>query len=145
MSRVPRAAMLPLLIAGLLSLQAIPTYALYSDAAPLGGNTFTTATLQPPTSLSATAGCSALLRGKITLSWTATTSTFADGYDVYRSTTNGGPYTKIDHVNGRTTTGYVNTGLNLATTYYYVLQSTAQSWISPNSNQAQATTPAVCL
>ncbi len=142
---MPRPLMLSLLVAGILSLQAIPTHALYTDAATLGANTFTTATLQPPTDLSATASCAGALQAKITLSWTATTSTFADGYDVYRSTTDGGPYTLIDHVDGLTTTETVDNGLSTGTTYHYVLQSTAQGWVSVNSTQASATTPVLCL
>ena len=121
------------------------TQALFTDVPPVGGNSFSSATLQPPTGLAATAGCQ-FLAPRITLTWTATTSAFADGYDVYRSTTNGGPYSLIAHVNGRTTTSYVNSGgLSLSTTYYYVLRSTAYSWTSVNSSQASAKTPAICL
>jgi hypothetical protein len=40
-------------------------------------------------------GCSATITHSVTLAWTASTSTVA-GYNVYRSTTNGGPYTQIN-------------------------------------------------
>lgn len=124
---------------------AATSTALFTDAPGVGSNAFSTATLQPPTSLSATAGCQ-LLAPKITLGWTATTSAFADGYDVYRSTTSGGPYSVIAQVSGRTTTSYVDSsGLSTNTTYYYVLRSKAYSWSSANSGQASATTPALCL
>jgi hypothetical protein len=129
----------------LLAAGAGVTRAMFTDAPPLGGNAFSSATLEAPTGLGATAGCQ-LLAPRIVLQWTATSSTFADGYDVYRATTSGGPYTLITHVAGRTTTTYTNTGgLSLNTTYYYVLKSTAYSWTSANSSQTSAKTPVVCL
>lgn len=125
--------------------RATTSSALFTDSPGVGSNAFSTAALQPPTGLSATAGCQ-LLAPKITLTWTATTSTFADGYDVYRSTTNGGPYTQIAHVSGRTTTSYVDAGsLSTNTTYYYVLRATAHGWSSANSGQASAKTPLICV
>ena len=139
-----RAAVVGVLVVGALSMSAVATHALLTDAQTVDANTFTVATLQPPTGLSATASCSGL-QPRITLSWTATSSTFADGYDVLRSTANGGPYSQIAHVTGRTTTSYVNTGLNLNTTYYYVLRSTYGTWTSANTAQVQATTALICL
>ncbi|MGH2727903.1 MAG: hypothetical protein ACRDKS_13105 [Actinomycetota bacterium] len=118
-------------------------FAFFTDSAPVGGNSFATATLQPPTGLAATASCQGLFTAKIVLSWTS--ASLADGYDVYRSTTNGGPYSNIAHVTGGSTTTYTNTNLNTGTTYYYVLRSTRNSWTSVNSSQAQATTPVLCL
>ncbi|MGH2784234.1 MAG: hypothetical protein ACRDJ1_03150 [Actinomycetota bacterium] len=125
--------------------QASTSAAIFTDGPGVGSNGFTTATLLAPTGLGAAAGCQ-FLAPKITLNWTATTSTFADGYDVYRSTTNGGPYGAIGHVTGRTTTTYNDaSGLSLNTTYYYVLKSTAYGWTSANSSQASAKTPLICL
>jgi hypothetical protein len=121
------------------------TQARFTDAPGLGSNSFSSATLQAPTGLAASGGCTALLAPKVTLTWTATSSTFADGYDVYRGTASGGPYSNIGHVVGRTTTTYTDTSVNLNRTYYYVLRSTAFSWTSANSAQASATTPLICL
>lgn len=123
---------------------AFPAYARFGYERSVPSNGISTATLQPPTSLSATASCDGTDSAKIELSWTASTSSFADGYDVYRSSVDGGPYTKIDHVTGGTTAGYTNASLSTNSTYFYVVQSTAQSWTSIDSNQAQATTPASC-
>jgi fibronectin type 3 domain-containing protein len=120
------------------------TGALFSDPAPVGSNALTTATLQAPTALGAAAGCN-VLSPKITLTWSSTTSTFADGYDVHRGTANGGPYSNIAHVTGRTAVSYVDTSVTLNKTYYYVLRATAFSWTSASSNQANATTPIICL
>ncbi len=119
------------------------TLAVWTDSAPVASNSFSSATLQPPAGLTATASCNGLLSAKITLSWTV--ASLADGYDVYRSTTNGGPYSLVTHVTGGSTATYTNTGLSTNTTYYYVLQSTRNSWTSANSAQAQATTPLLCL
>ncbi|HJR19551.1 MAG TPA: hypothetical protein VJ922_07510 [Actinomycetota bacterium] len=132
-------------LSSLAAAQASTSSAIFTDGPGVGANGFTTATLLAPTGLGATAGCQTLAP-KITLTWTATTSTFADGYDVYRSTTSGGPYSSIAHVNGRTTAIYVDaSGLSLNTTYYYVIRSTAYGWTSANSSQASAKTPFICL
>jgi hypothetical protein len=121
------------------------TRSYFTDSPAVGSNAFATSQLQPPTGLSATPGCQ-VLAPKITLDWTATTSAFGDGYDVYRGTASGGPYTSIGHVTGRTTTTYTDaSGLSLNTTYYYVLRSTAYAWRSGTSNQASAKTPLLCL
>ena len=109
--------------------------------------TMSSATMQPPTALTATGGCQVLILGpKITLNWTITSSAFASGYVIYRSTTSGGPYTFLANVSGRTTTTYTDTtasGLN--STYYYVMQSVFLNWNSTNSLQATGKTPLLCL
>ena len=90
-----------------------------------------TATLHAPTGLGATAAVGLV----VTLSWTATVDLRATGYQVFRSTTNGGPYSQIATVASRTTTTYVDVPL-VPGTYYYVLKSYFGSWTSSNSNQA---------
>jgi hypothetical protein len=93
--------------------------------------TFSTATLHAPTGLGATATAGLI----VTLTWTATVDLRATGYQVFRSTTNGGPYTQIATVASRTTTTYVDVPL-VPGTYYYVLKTYFGSWTSANSNQA---------
>ena len=73
--------------------------------------------------------------GQVSLSWTA--SAGATSYNVYRSTTNGGPYTQI--ASGATTTNYTDTGLSKGTTYYYVVTAVNGIGESGYSNQAGAT------
>lgn len=133
-----------LLVAAFLIGISVPAYAGFGSGVSVTSNSFSTATLEPPTGLSAAASCDGSNTARITINWTATSSTFADGYDIYRSSIEGGPYTQIDHVTGRTTTTQANSGLATSTTYFYVVQSTASSWTSVNSNQAQATTPSTC-
>ncbi len=82
-----------------------------------------------PTGLAATAG-----NAQASLTWN--TSSGASSYNVYRSTTNNGPYTKII---GVASTGYTNTGLTNGTAYYYVVTAVNSSGESGNSNQATAT------
>jgi chitodextrinase len=81
-----------------------------------------------PSNLSATpASCS-----QINLSWTASAGTVT-GYYVYRNSS------KIATV---TTTSYSNTGLTASTQYSYYVVAYNGNGNSPNSNTAQATTPA---
>ena len=101
-----------------------------------------TGSLAAPTGLSAVPGCAGTLNPKITLSWTATASTFATGY-VVRRRLDGGIYTTVATVSGRTTTTYTDTGLLGNTAYQYVVQASYESWTA-DSSAASATTPFVC-
>ena len=75
------------------------------------------------------------------LTWTASSSPNVTGYNVYRGSTSGGPYTKVNSalVSG---TSYVDTTVEAGQTYYYVattVNSTANE--STYSNQAPAVIP----
>ena len=101
-----------------------------NSAGTSGNSTQASATaLAAPTGLGATAG-----NGSVSLSWTG--STGATGYNVYRSTTNGGPYSKIG---SSATTSYSDTTVTNGTTYYYVVTATATNSESSQSGQASAT------
>jgi predicted carbohydrate-binding protein with CBM5 and CBM33 domain len=83
-----------------------------------------------PTGLAASAG-----NAQVALSWSA--SSGATGYNVKRSTTNGGPYSNVaTNVSG---TSFTNTGLTNGTTYYYVVTAVNASGESPLSTQASGT------
>jgi hypothetical protein len=101
------------------------------------------ATLAAPTSLSTS--CFLLTPTHIRLNWTVTSSTWADGYRLFRGTAHNGPYTDLGAVtpSGQAVTTVDNTRPSAGTTYYYVLQSTKQLWRSVNSNEAQ--TPGICI
>lgn len=76
----------------------------------------------------------------VDLSWTASTSTVA-GYNIYRGTGNGGPYTKLNPslVSGVT---YTDTSVVAGQLYYYVVTAVDSSGNeSVYSNQASATVP----
>jgi autotransporter-associated beta strand protein len=72
--------------------------------------------------------------GGILLGWTA--SSGATGYDVMRSTINGGPYTGIS--TGVTATTYTDTAVLTGSTYYYVAAAVNSSGTGADSNQASA-------
>ena len=91
-----------------------------------GGGTQVPAT---PTGLQATAG-----NAQVSLTWNA--STGATSYNVKRSTTTGGPYTKIS---SPTTASYTDTGLTNGTPYYYVVTALNSAGESAASSQATAT------
>ncbi|MCL5670044.1 MAG: IPT/TIG domain-containing protein [Acidobacteria bacterium] len=76
----------------------------------------------------------------VSLSWTASTSTVS-GYNVYRSSTSGGPYTKLNSssVPG---TAYTDNNAQAGQTYFYVTTAVNSSnQESAYSNQSQTTVP----
>jgi len=87
-----------------------------------------------PTGLSAAAG-----NASVTLDWATNSEPDLAGYNVYRSTTSGSGYAKV---NGAlvTSSAYTDSGLTNDTTYYYVVRALDTSNNeSANSNQASAT------
>lgn len=73
----------------------------------------------------------AISGSQIGLSWSAVTN--AASYNVKRSTAKGGPYSTI--ATGVTATNYTDTGLNVGTTYYYVVSTVNAGAESANSAQ----------
>jgi chitin-binding protein len=83
-----------------------------------------------PTGLTANAG-----DAQVQLSWNPASG--ASGYNVKRSTTNGGPYANVaTAVSG---TAFTDTGLTNDTTYYYVVTAVNSSGEGPVSTQVSAT------
>jgi hypothetical protein len=106
-------------------------------------HTLTSGTLQPPTNLSVSTGCSLLVIGpKADLSWTATPSTFASGYTVerWRGTT----LEDTTTVTPRTQTTLTQTGLRSGTTYTWRVRAYHQLWTSTQIS-ASRSTPGLCL
>jgi len=76
----------------------------------------------------------------VALSWNPSTSTVT-GYNVYRGTQSGGPYSKLNSslLSG---TSYTDSSVQSATTYYYVATAVDSSNVeSAYSNQATAAIP----
>ena len=75
-----------------------------------------------------------------TLNWTASTSTVI-GYDVYRGTVSGGPYTLLNP-SPVAATQYVDSTVAAGQTYYYVVTAVASGNVqSADSNQVSAAIP----
>ncbi len=89
--------------------------------------TLSTDTLEPPSNL--TAGL--CLVGSVTLTWTASPSSWADGYQIRWGTSSTGPYT-AGPVTTALTTATVS-GLSLLTTYHFVVRSYDGNWRSVNA------------
>lgn len=135
------AAVLLVLCATLVGLS--PTAAAFRVTTVNEGNTWRALDLVAPTGVSATFNCGlANIGNHVAVEWTAAPG--AGGYQVARSTTDGGPYTVIADV-GASTTSYQDTDVSLSTTYHYVVRTTASGWTSENSDQVSVTTPSVCL
>ena len=75
----------------------------------------------------------------VTLSWTASTSSNIVGYNVYRSSTSGGPYAQIGFVGG---TSYMDGNVSSGQTYFYTATAVdGSNRESPFAAQATATVP----
>lgn len=80
-------------------------------------------------------------QNSVALSWTASTSSVA-GYNIYRSTVSGGPYTTLLNSSLVTGTTFTDTNVQAGTTYYYVVVAVNSNGVeSSDSNQASATVP----
>lgn len=104
------------------------------DSEGVAANLITTDTLSAPTSVTADDSTA----GQIDLSWTATVDTYAGGYNIYRSDTQGSGYTYLDTVSGQSTASFSDSTLGTVT-HYYVVESYADSWTSTYSNEASGT------
>lgn len=111
------------------------------------GHSVSTAVLEPPSATSATTtGCSALLlTSTTTVTWTATPSTWADGYEVLTSSLPGGPYSVARTVSGASTTTAQLSSLALGTTIYIVVRASRDEWRSAGTPGVEHTAPLICL
>ena len=139
------ALVVPVVLVPVVLVPAIAS-AQWSDAAA-GSGSYSSAVLAAPTSPATAAGVCVLLSGdQIVVSWTATSSTWADGYEVARANTSGGPYTVIGTTSGQSTTVFTDGPLAFSTTYFYVVRARKQSWRSAYTAEVSRTTKsALCL
>ena len=83
---------------------------------------------------------------QITLRWTPPPGDLAQGYNVLRATTSGGPYNVVATWNAanspNTTPTYTDTSVVNGATYYYVVSANNQIGPSANSSEAGATAQA---
>jgi len=90
---------------------------------------------------------SASSTSQISMSWTASTSSCSGiTYTIFRSTTAGFTPSSTNQIaSGVTATGYSDTGLTPATTYYYLVEAVGSRGSSAPSNQASATTQSIVV
>jgi hypothetical protein len=124
-----RACVLAVVVAA--SLVAISVArAAFDSSASAGPQPFSSASLSAPGSPGGT--CQ---NGTATITWTATSSAFAAGYQILRGSVSGGPYTLRATITPRTTTSYNDTNLTGSTRWYYVVRAFKQNWTSASTAQ----------
>jgi Abnormal spindle-like microcephaly-assoc'd, ASPM-SPD-2-Hydin/Protein of unknown function (DUF1573) len=74
----------------------------------------------------------------VDLKWNASSSSTVTGYNVYRGTASGGPYTKLSSVSG---TSYTDSSVTAGKEYFYVVTAVNADGSSGYSNQASVTVP----
>ena len=111
------------------------------SAATVSGNVAVTSdATNSPINVALSGTGTQVIAHSVALTWTASTSSVV-GYNVYRSTTSGGPYTLItgSPVSGTT---FTDTTVQAGVTYFYVVTAVdANGNESVNSNEASATIP----
>lgn len=88
--------------------------------------------------VSGTGGSSSQRR--VVLQWKSSTSSVS-GYNIYRSTISGGPYSRIN-ASVNASTSFVDDSVQRGRTYFYVIKAVnSKGWQSRYSNQVKATVP----
>lgn len=91
--------------------------------------------------MNAALGSPCVVDHSVSLTWIASISSGVTGYNLYRATTAGGPYTKVNST-PVSASSYTDTNVQAGTTYYYVATAvTSDKTESAYSNQAQLTVP----
>lgn len=130
----------PVVIPAGQSAQFTVTFTPQSTGAKSGTVSFTSDAANSPTVLSVSGTGTQGAQHSVLLSWTASISPNITGYNVYRGTTPGGPYSKISSLDPNT--NYTDSTVANSTTYYYVTTAVdSNSEESVHSNEAQAVIP----
>lgn len=125
---------------------AVPlAWAQMTDLASSDTQSLSTSSLVAPTGPGTALGTCSVLGGgdTIIVSWTMTTSTWADGYEILRSLTSGGPYTPVGTAAGQATQSFADSALALSTTFHYVVEATRGNWRSAQTAEVSGTTRSV--
>ena len=124
-------------IGGLLAAVASASW---TSQAVAGSLTVSAGTVSPASGLAAARNCVRSKHDWVNLTWTATPSTFADGYEIFRATGAGTPVS-IATVSGLGTVSYTDNTVAFSTSYLYTVQASYWGWRSIASNAAPITTP----
>jgi hypothetical protein len=117
------------------------TFRPQSTGVTSGTASFTSNTSNSPTVLSVSGTGTQPVQHSVLLSWTGSNSPNIDGYNIYRSGTSGGPYSKLNS-SLNPGTSYTDSTVVDGSTYYYVTTAVnSNSQESTYSNQAQAVIP----
>lgn len=104
-------------------------------------HTLSTAVLEPATGAAVGHGpCTIGLSASVTVTWTPTTSTWADGYEVLRSLLSTGPFVVVATVPGQPASSYTDSLLPFVTPYYYQVRATKEGWRSAPTAAVDITT-----
>lgn len=119
-------------------------WAQMTDTTPSTSHTLSTGTLEAPTSPATAAGtCLILVGDEIVVTWTATTSLKADGYEILRAV-GSGAYSTRALLTGGTTQSFTDSTLSFSTQYHYIVKAKKESWrsegIAPVSRTTRSTT-----
>lgn len=79
--------------------------------------------------------------GTITLNWSASSSAFATGYNIYRLTDAEPSYTLIATRSGIGTTSLIDAGLPPLTVHTYYVEAICEDWTSAPSPTSTAVMP----
>lgn len=125
---------------------ATPALAGWMASVSGGAQALSSASLAAPDAVAAARGACTRFQASllaVDVTWSATASPGASGYLILRGRAATGPFTQVGAVTGIGTTAWTDATGQLAfrTTYYYVVESTVQSWTSPDSSPASVTTP----
>jgi hypothetical protein len=98
-----------------------------------------------PESVAARGECDGFFAYRVDLSWRPSASTDADGYEIFRGTSPGGPFELIAVVDGRGRVAHADRGLGSSTSFHYVVRTVRGDHRSPQSAEASAQTPFFCV
>lgn len=120
---------------------AQPVLATFLDSDASAAQVISSGVLMAPTTPVAGLGtCTPADTDRIVVTWTATSSQKAAGYEILRSTTAGGPYNVAGTVSGVETTTFTDSSLAWSTTYHYRVRATKHLWRSASTDEVQQTT-----
>ncbi|PYX10196.1 MAG: hypothetical protein DMG88_03455 [Acidobacteria bacterium] len=131
----------PLALAAGQSTPLTVTFAPQSSGTASGSISFSSNAQTNPTIETLTGTGAAAPQHQVQLSWSASSSSGVSGYNVYRGTVSGGPYSKINSALVVGTT-YTDSSVQAGQNYFYVTTALNGSGTeSAYSNQVQATVP----